>query len=65
MRLLLVDDHALFLQSLRMLLTTSGYEVVGTAADGLEALQQARALHPDLILMDIDMPGCDGLAPRA
>ena len=62
MRLLLVDDHALFRQSLRVLLETSGYEVVGMAADGTEALQQARALHPDLILMDIDMPGCDGLA---
>jgi DNA-binding NarL/FixJ family response regulator len=62
MKLLLVDDHALFRQSLHSLLAASGYEVVGMAADGLEALQQARALHPDLILMDIDMPGCDGLA---
>ena len=61
-RVLLVDDHALFRQSLGVLLSTSGYEVVGMAADGLEALQQARALHPDLILMDIDMPGCDGMA---
>jgi DNA-binding NarL/FixJ family response regulator len=62
MKLLLVDDHTLFRQSLRSLLVTSGYEVVGMAADGLEALRQARALHPDLILMDIEMPGCDGLA---
>ena len=62
MRLLLVDDHALFLQSLRLLLATSGFTVAGTAADGLEALRQARALRPDLVLMDIDMPGCDGLA---
>jgi two-component system NarL family response regulator len=62
MRLLLVDDHALFLQSLKVLLTTQGYEVVGTAGDGMEALKQARLLHPDLILMDIEMPGCDGLA---
>ncbi len=62
MRLLLVDDHALFLQSLKVLLSTSGYEVVGTAADGMEALKHARILHPGLILMDIDMPGCDGLA---
>jgi DNA-binding NarL/FixJ family response regulator len=61
MRLLLVDDHALFRQSLRVLLATSGYEVVGMAADGMEALQQARSLHPDLILMDIDMPVCNGL----
>ncbi len=61
MRILLVDDHALFLQSLKVLLSTSGYQVVGTARDGMEALEGARALHPDLILMDIDMPGCDGL----
>ena len=62
MRLLLVDDHALFRQSLQVLLETSGYEVVGMAADGMEALQQARALLPDLVLMDIEMPLCDGLA---
>ncbi len=62
MRLLLVDDHPLFLQSLKGLLAASGYEVVGTAADGFEALEQARILHPDLILMDINMRGCDGLA---
>jgi DNA-binding NarL/FixJ family response regulator len=62
MKVLLVDDHALFLQALKMLLTASNYEVVGTAADGLEALKQARLLLPELILMDIEMPGCDGLA---
>ncbi len=61
MRILLVDDHALFLQSLKVLLTTSGYEVVGTASEGMEALERARTEHPNLILMDIDMPGCDGL----
>lgn len=62
MRILLVDDHALFLQSLRILLMSAGHEVVGMAADGAKALQSARALHPDLILMDIDMPVCTGLA---
>jgi DNA-binding NarL/FixJ family response regulator len=62
MKLLLVDDHALFLQSLKVLLSTKGYEVVGTASNGLEALRQARLLSPQLILMDIEMPGCDGLA---
>ena len=45
-----------------MLLTASGYEVIGAATDGIEALQGARTLRPDLILMDIEMPGCDGLA---
>jgi two-component system NarL family response regulator len=62
MKLLLVDDHSLFLQSLKMLLSTKGYEVVGTASNGMEALKKARLLSPDLILMDIEMPGCDGLA---
>jgi DNA-binding NarL/FixJ family response regulator len=62
MKLLLVDDHPLFLQSLKVLLSASGYEVVGLAGNGLDALKQARLLRPELILMDIDMPGCDGLA---
>lgn len=62
MKLLLVDDHALFLQSLKVLLVASGYEVVGTASDGLDAFEQAVRLQPDLILMDIEMPVCDGLS---
>jgi two-component system NarL family response regulator len=62
MKLLLVDDHSLFLQSLQVLLSAKGYQVVGMASNGIEALKQARILHPDLILMDIEMPDCDGLA---
>jgi DNA-binding NarL/FixJ family response regulator len=62
MRILLVDDHTLFREAVQNLLTMHGYQVVGTASDGLEALEEARRLHPDLILMDIEMPGCDGLA---
>jgi two-component system NarL family response regulator len=62
MKLLLVDDHSLFLHSLQVLLSAKGYEVVGTASNGIEALKQARLLGPDLILMDIEMPDCDGLA---
>ncbi|MBK8047159.1 MAG: response regulator transcription factor [Anaerolineales bacterium] len=61
MKLLLVDDHALFRQSLRLLLETNGYVVIGTAANGMEAVQQTRRLQPELILMDIDMPETDGL----
>ena len=61
MKILLVDDHALFCEALQNLLALHGYQVVGTAGDGLEALEKARYLHPDLILMDIEMPGCDGL----
>jgi DNA-binding NarL/FixJ family response regulator len=61
MKVLLVDDHALFLEGLQNLLSARGIQVVGTARDGLEALQKARVLSPDLILMDIRMPHCDGL----
>ncbi len=62
MRVLLVDDHPLFLDGLKTLLTNHGIEVVGTARDGLEAMEKARALNPDLILMDIQMPRLSGLA---
>jgi DNA-binding NarL/FixJ family response regulator len=61
MRILLADDHTLFVEGLRNLLAAGGYAVVGAAADGLEALQLARKLYPDLILMDIRMPVRDGL----
>ncbi len=61
MRVLLVDDHRLFLEGLRNLLTSEGIEVIGQAHDGLEALAAARRLRPDVILMDIHMPRCNGL----
>lgn len=62
MRVLLVDDHRLFLEGLRNLLKSEGIEVVGQAYDGLEALTAARRTQPDVILMDIQMPRCDGVA---
>ncbi len=62
MRTLLVDDHPLFVDGLKNLLTLRGIEVVGTARDGMEALEKARTLHPEIILMDIQMPNLDGLA---
>jgi DNA-binding NarL/FixJ family response regulator len=62
MRVLLVDDHTLFLEGLRNLLISEGIQVVGLAHDGLEALAQARRLHPEVILMDIQMPRCDGVS---
>ncbi|HEX8983982.1 MAG TPA: response regulator transcription factor [Bryobacteraceae bacterium] len=62
MRVLLTDDHPLFLDGLEDLLAAHGFEVVGTAHDGLEALEKARALRPEAILMDIRMPRLDGLA---
>ncbi len=62
MKVLLADDHPLFLDGLRHLLVARDVEVVGTARDGLEALDKARALRPDLVLMDLHMPRLDGLA---
>jgi two-component system NarL family response regulator len=62
MRVLLADDHPLFLDGLRNLLITHGVEVLGTARDGREALERARALRPEVILLDIQMPRLDGLA---
>ncbi len=62
MRVLLVDDHPLFLDGLKSLLTVRGMEVVATARNGLEALDRARDSKPDVILMDITMPHLDGFA---
>ena len=62
LRILLVDDHILFREGLRaLLLDHDNLEVIGEAGDGLEALEKARELMPDLILMDIAMPGVDGV----
>jgi DNA-binding NarL/FixJ family response regulator len=61
-RILLVDDHALFRMGIASLLSAEpGFEVVGEAADGQEAIARARQLMPDVILMDLSMPGVDGL----
>jgi len=62
MKLLLVDDHVIFREGLANLLDAHKFEVVGAASDGLEAFEKARSLKPDVILMDIQMPKCDGLA---
>ena len=61
-RVLLADDHALFRRGVASLLAAeSGFEVVGEAADGQQALEMARELMPDVILMDVSMPVMDGL----
>jgi DNA-binding NarL/FixJ family response regulator len=62
-RLLIVDDHPVVRDGLRgMFDTVADVEVVGEAADGAEAVVRARALRPDVVLMDLRMPGTDGVA---
>jgi two-component system NarL family response regulator len=61
MKVLLVDDHALFVEGLRSLLEANHIEVVGTAGNGQEALEQVRQLRPDVVLMDINMPSVAGI----
>jgi DNA-binding NarL/FixJ family response regulator len=62
-RVLIADDHPLFAKTLEALLSgTPEIEVVGTAADGLEAVALALGLSPDVILMDVEMPQLDGIA---
>lgn len=62
-KVLLVDDQTLIRQGIRLLLEIEpDIQVVGQAANGLEALQQVESLHPDVVLMDVRMPEMDGVA---
>lgn len=62
-RVVLADDQALVRAGFRLLLETEdGFEVCAEAADGAEAVQQTRDHHPDVVVMDVRMPGTDGLA---
>ncbi|GAA2736243.1 response regulator transcription factor [Pedococcus aerophilus] len=62
LRVLIVDDHQLVRSGFAMILSVEDdLEVVGEAADGAEAVAQARALRPDVVLMDVQMPGTDGI----
>ena len=60
-RVLLVEDHALFRQGLRNLLDAAGLSVIGEAADGVNAVRLARELAPDVVIMDLHMPRMDGI----
>jgi DNA-binding NarL/FixJ family response regulator len=62
MRILIADDHPLFRDGLRSLLTANGHDVIGEAKNGREAVELAQQLNPDLVLMDVQMPELDGLA---
>lgn len=60
-RLLLADDHRMLREGLRRSLTDEGFDVVGEAADGEEAIQLVDELRPDVVLMDVTMPNMDGV----
>lgn len=60
-RILVADDEPLIRLDLREMLATLGYDVVGEASDGMTAVKLARETHPDLVIMDIQMPELDGL----
>src|SRR6476659_3799813 len=61
LRVLLVDDHDLFRTGLRNLLEEQGVEIIGEAADGMQAVTQVRELAPDVVVMDLNMPGMSGV----
>lgn len=60
-RVLIADDHRLVRDGLRRTITGQGMQVVGEASDGDEAVQMALELQPDVVLMDVSMPYCDGI----
>jgi DNA-binding NarL/FixJ family response regulator len=61
-RVMLVDDHKMFRDGLRVLINAEpGMEVVGEAVDGREAVEMARRFSPDVVIMDISMPGMNGI----
>jgi DNA-binding NarL/FixJ family response regulator len=61
LRIIIADDHVMVRQGLKALLEREKYKVVGEASDGLEAVQLAKSLHPDLCLLDLAMPNLNGM----
>jgi len=57
---LIVDDHATFRLTARLLLESEGYTILGEAEDGFTAMRKARELEPQLILLDVNLPDTDG-----
>jgi AmiR/NasT family two-component response regulator len=62
LQVLIADDEAVIRMGLKTMVTSLGYQVVGTAVNGDDALEKVKTLKPDLLLLDIKMPGKDGLA---
>jgi DNA-binding NarL/FixJ family response regulator len=62
LRVLIVDDHPGFRARARALLESEGFEVVGEAADGATGVRRAADLHPDVVLLDVQLPDMDGFA---
>jgi DNA-binding NarL/FixJ family response regulator len=62
LRIVIVDDHPLTREALSSLLGAHGFDVVGLASDGTEAIREVGRLQPDLVLLDLSMPGVDGLS---
>lgn len=60
-RLMLADDHQMLREGLRRSLVDEGFDIVGEAQDGVQAVALAEELQPDVILMDVSMPNCDGV----
>ena len=61
-RVLIVDDHASFRSIASQVLTADGFLIVGEAADGAEAIRACDELHPDIVLLDVQLPDIDGFA---
>jgi len=61
LRVMIADDEAVIRMGLKALVLSLGHEVIGTAANGEDALEKTKRLKPDLLLLDIKMPGLDGL----
>jgi DNA-binding NarL/FixJ family response regulator len=64
-RVLVIDDHDGFRASARKLLVAEGFEVVGEAADAASGIEAARTLHPDVILLDVQLPDLNGVTASA
>ena len=65
MRLLIVDDHAPFRTFARLLMAADGFDVVGVAVDGADAIRATRDLRPDVVLLDVQLPDVDGFGVAA